>query len=284
MNTMRTTVLLAGLTALFLVAGYALGGQQGIMIAIIFALVMNVGSFWFSDKLVLKIYKAKEVGPNDEPVLYQTVQQLAQRARLPMPKVYLVPSDTPNAFATGRNPQHAAVAATQGLMRVLTKEELAGVMAHELAHVRHRDTLIGTVSATIAGAITALASMAKWAMIFGGRRQQQGSPIAAIAVMILAPIAAALIQMAVSRSREYAADKGGAEICGNPLWLAGALRKLEAASQQIPLQAAETHPASAHMFIVNPLRRSQMAHLFSTHPPMQERIRRLEQMAHQRVV
>lgn len=278
MNTLRTTLFLAALTALFLVIGNALGGHQGLIIAVVFAVVMNFTAYWFSDRLVLKMYKAQEVGPQSQHELYAIVQEQSRRANLPMPKVYVIPTDTPNAFATGRNPEHAAVAATQGLMQILTREELTGVIAHELAHVKNRDTLIGTISATIAGAISALASMAQWAMIFG-RRNQNTNAIAAIAMMILAPIAASLIQLAVSRTREYGADEEGAKICGQPLWLASALRKLDTANERQPMEAAATHPSTAHMFIVNPLRGQGITRLFSTHPPMAERIRRLENMA-----
>ncbi len=282
MNGLRTTILLAFLTGLLLVAGQAMGGQQGMVIALILAVVMNFGSYWFSDRLVLSMFRAKQVGQGDEPILYGTVQDLAHRAGLPMPKVYIVNNDTPNAFATGRNPDNAAVAATTGLLRMLSKEELAGVMAHELAHVKNRDTLIGAIAATIAGAIAMLANMAQWAMIFGmGRHSDNsegaGSLAGGILMMILAPIAATLIQMAVSRSREYGADGMGAAICGNPIWLANALRKLEMANRRIPMQAAETHPATAHMFIINPLNGRNLAEWFSTHPPVEERIRRLEQ-------
>jgi heat shock protein HtpX len=281
MNWMRTTVLLAGLTALLLVFGQAVGGQQGLIIALIFAVVMNVGSYWFSDRLVLSMYRAREAGPGEAPVLYHTVQYLARRAGLPMPRVYVIDNDTPNAFATGRDPAHAAVAATTGLVRILSQEELAGVMAHELSHVKHRDTLISAIAATVAGAIAMLASMVQWALIFGFGRSQDdegGSPLAALAMAILAPLAATLIQMAVSRSREYAADARGAEICGNPHWLANALRKLEMGNRRIPMQTAETHPATAHLFIVNPLNGRSVAQWFSTHPPIEERIRRLEAM------
>ncbi len=280
MNTAKTAALMTGLTVLLVLAGGAFGGRQWMVFAFIMAVGMNAFSYWFSDKLVLKMYKAKEATESDAPELYSVVRDLTTRANMPMPKVYVIPSDAPNAFATGRNPNHAAVAATQGVLRLLSREELSGVMAHELAHVRNRDILIGTVAATIAGAISMMASMAQWAMIFGGGRRDSnngGGIIGLIAMMILAPIAAALIQMAISRSREYQADRSGAELCGNPMWLASALKKLEAASKRAPMNAS---PATAHMFIVNPLRGGGMANLFSTHPPMAERVSRLEKMAY----
>ncbi len=279
MNAAKTAALMTGLTVLLVLAGGALGGQGGMIIAFVFAAGMNVFSYWFSDKLVLRMYKAKEVSEGDAPVLYGVVRDLVQRADMPMPKIYLIPSDAPNAFATGRNPNHAAVAATSGMLRMLNREELAGVMAHELAHVRNRDILIGTVAATIAGAISLLATMAQWAMIFGGGRRDDddgGGIIGLIAMMILAPFAAILIQMAISRSREYQADATGARLCGNPIWLASALKKLDTASKRVPMDAS---PATAHMFIVNPLRGGGVAKLFSTHPPMDERVARLEKMA-----
>ncbi len=280
MNVIKTSILMAGLTALLIVAGGSLGGQTGLMIALLFALVMNVGSYWFSDQIVLKMYNAEEAGPQTAPELYQIVADLSQKAGLPMPRVYLINDDTPNAFATGRNPEHAAVAATTGIMRILSRDELAGVMAHELAHVKHRDTLIGTVSATIAGTISGLASMAQWAMIFGmGRNNENGGGgFASILMMILAPIAASLIQMAISRSREFAADAEGARISGKPMGLANALRKMQAMNQQHPMHAADAHPATAHMFIINPLSVRSLGQLFSTHPETTERIRRLEAM------
>lgn len=283
MGMTRTFILLAAMTALLLAAGNALGGHQGLLMAGVFAIMMNFGAYWFSDKLVLKLYKAQEVDAASSPVLYRVVQNLAQRAKMPMPKVYIIPSAAPNAFATGRNPQHAAVAATAGILELLNEQELTGVMAHELTHVLHRDTLIGTISATIAGAIGMLASMAQMAMLFGGgRREGQGNAVGAILVMILAPIAASLIQFAISRTREYAADKGGAELCGNPLWLASALQKLERGNQIRPMSPNEQHPTSAHLFIVNPLSGVKMSSLFATHPPIAERVRRLEEMAQQK--
>ncbi len=279
MNTMKTTFLMALLMVLAVGIGYALGGQGGMVIAFVFALGMNFFSYWFSDKIVLKMYKAQEVTEAQQPRLYNMVRELAQRAQLPMPKVYIIPNDTPNAFATGRDPEHAAVAVTQGIMRILTEPELRGVLGHELAHIKHRDILIGTIAAVFAGAISMLAHMAQWAAIFGGGRsdnERGGSPIAVIAMAIIAPIAAMMIQMAISRSREYLADAGGAKFHGNPNDLANALRKLHAAAQKIPMDAS---PATAHMFIVNPLfGRGGITSLFSTHPPMEERVKRLEQM------
>ncbi len=280
MNAAKTAALMTGMTVLLVLAGGALGGRNWMVFAFLIAIGMNAFSYWFSDKLVLKMYKAKEAGERDAPELYRVVRDLTSRANMPMPRVYVIPSAAPNAFATGRNPSHASVAATEGVLKLLSREELAGVMAHELAHVRNRDILIGTVAATIAGAIGMLASMAQWAMIFGGGRRDEnggGGIIGMIAMMILAPIAAALIQMAISRSREYQADATGAELCGNPLWLASALKKLDAQSKRVPMTAS---PATAHMFIVSPLRGGGAARLFSTHPPMAERVSRLEKMAH----
>lgn len=283
MNWLKTTVLLAGMTGLLLALGAAFGGETGMVLALGLAVVMNFGAYWYSDRLVLKMHHAQRVNRQQAPQLYDTVEELARRAGLPMPAIYVIQDDSPNAFATGRDPQHAAVAATTGLMRLLSREELAGVMAHELSHVSHRDILISTVAATIAGAIAMLANMAQWALIFGfgrgGDSEEGGGGIGALVMMILAPVAAGLIQMAVSRSREYAADKRGAELCGNPLWLANALRKLEAAARRVPMQRAESHPASAHLFIVNPLRGRDVAKLFSTHPPIDDRVGRLERMA-----
>src|SRR6185369_254611 len=281
MNALRTTLLLGLLSCLLIIAGGAIGGRSGMTFALVMAGVMNPVSYWFSDKIVLSMYGAKEVSEADYPEFYGMVRQLAISAGMPMPKVYLIESDTPNAFATGRNPEHAAVAATTGILRILSREELMGVMAHELTHVRNRDILISSIAATIAGAITYLAHMAQWAAMFGAGRDSDdeggGGIFGIILMAILAPIAAMLIQMAISRSREYGADTGGAEISGNPLYLAGALRKLEMANQQIPMAA---NPATAHMFIVNPLSGSAMMALFSTHPPLEERIRRLEAMAY----
>lgn len=276
MNTLKTASLMVGLTLVLVWAGAAFGGQSGMTIALIFALAMNGFSYWFSDKLVLKMYKAQEVSESEAPELHSIVRRLSQRAELPMPKVYLINQDQPNAFATGRNPDHAAVAVTTGIMRILEREELEGVIGHELAHIKHRDILIGTVAATVAAAISYLAHMAQWAMIFGGRDDDDGNPLVAIVMMIVAPIAAMLIQMAISRSREYVADSGGAKIAGNPHHLASALKKLHMASQKVPMKA---EPATAHMFIVSPLSGKSMSKLFSTHPPMEERVARLEGMA-----
>lgn len=276
MNTLKTATLMVGLTLLLVWAGAAFGGRSGMTIALMFALMMNIFTYWFSDKIVLRMYNAQEVKEAEAPELYSMVRRLAQRAGLPMPKVYIINQPQPNAFATGRSPRHAAVAVTTGIMRTLSVEELEGVIGHELAHIKHRDILIGTIAATIAGAISYLAHIAQWALIFGHRDDEDRNPLAVIAMMIIAPIAAMLVQMAISRSREYAADSGGAKIAGNPLYLARALKKLHMASQQIPLDA---QPATAHMFIVNPLSGGRMARLFSTHPPMEERIARLENMA-----
>lgn len=274
MNTLRTIMLMTLLTLVLVLAGGAMGGRGGALLALIMAGVMNLGSYWFSDKIVIKMYRGREV---DSGPLYEVVRELCQRSSLPMPKVYILPQPTPNAFATGRNPQHAAVAATEGIMQVLTREELLGVMAHEMSHVKHRDILIGSIVATIAGAIAYLAHMAQWAMIFGGGRDEEDSnPIGLILMMIFAPLAAMLVQMAISRSREYEADKGGARLCGNPYYLASALRKLEAANSRLPMP--QPNEATAHMFIVNPLRGGGFKALFSTHPPVEERVRRLESM------
>ncbi|GFO63554.1 zinc metalloprotease HtpX [Geomonas paludis] len=283
MQRLKTTFLLALLTVLMVTMGQALGGRSGMMMAFVLALGMNFFSYWFSDKIVLRMYGAQEIGPQDHPTFYNLVRNLAARAGLPMPKVYIIPSDSPNAFATGRNPEHAAVAATEGILRILSPEELEGVMAHELAHVQNRDILVGTIAATFAGAISMIGNMLQWgAMLGGGRGDDEegggiGGLVGSLAMAIIAPIAAMLIQMAVSRSREYLADASGAEICGRPLALASALRKLHMASQALPMQ--EARPATAHMFIVNPLTGGGVMQLFSTHPPMEERIARLEQMA-----
>ena len=280
MNRLKTFILLAALTALILAIGQMIGGRGGMMLALIFAAVMNLGSYWFSDRIVLAMYHAQPVTEAEAPELFSIVRGLTQRAGLPMPKVYVIPEEAPNAFATGRNPDHAAVAVTQGILRILSRDELAGVLGHELGHVRHRDTLVMAVAATIAGAISHLATMALWGGMLGGRHSDDdegGGPIAAIVGIIVAPFAAMLIQMAISRSREYLADDAGAEISGNPLFLATALRKLEASKQEIPMQSGS--PATAHLFIVNPFAGGGMAKLFSTHPATEERIARLEAMA-----
>ncbi|MBI5750352.1 MAG: zinc metalloprotease HtpX [Nitrospinae bacterium] len=277
MNTMKTVLLMTGLTLLLVLAGSALGGKSGMMTAFIFACIMNIGTYWFSDKIVLAMYGAKEVSYAEAPEIHSIVRELSMRAGIPMPKVYIIDNATPNAFATGRNPEHAAVAVTKGIVSLLTREELSGVLGHELAHIKHRDILIGTIAATVAGAISMLANMAQWSMYFGGRRDDRegGHPVAAIVMMILAPIAAMLIQMAISRSREYLADEGGAKIAGNPLSLANALGKLHKGVQMMPMDA---NPATAHMFIVSPLSGGGFLTLFSTHPPIEERIKRLESM------
>jgi heat shock protein HtpX len=284
MNTLRTTILLAVLTALLVWIGDMFGGRQGAIMALILAGGMNFFSYWFSDKIVIKMYGGQEVTAQDDPELYGLVQDLTQRAGLPMPRVYVLPQDTPNAFATGRNAQHAAVAVTAGIRRILNKRELSGVLGHELTHVKNRDILVSTIAATLAGAISYLAQMAQWAAIFGGRERDRdeggGGILGLLFMMIVAPIAAMLIQMAVSRSREYGADEGGAKVTGDPLALASALRKLEMGAQNIPLEVNNaTANATAHMFIVNPLTGGGLASLFSTHPPMEERIERLEEMA-----
>ena len=277
-NLMKTAVLMAAITALFMVIGRLLGGQQGMVLALLLALGMNFFSYWFSDKMVLRMYNAQEVDAQTAPQFYRLVQELAANAGLPMPRVYLINEDAPNAFATGRNPQHAAVAATTGILRVLTERELRGVMAHELAHVQHRDILISTISATMAGAIGMLAN---FAMIFGGRDEEGRpvNPIVSILVMILAPIAASLIQMAISRAREFEADRGGAEISGDPMALASALQKIHRYAQGIPLEAAEAHPETAQMMIMNPLSGRGLSGLFSTHPATEERVERLMALA-----
>jgi len=285
MNGFRTTILLAMLTALVVWIGQMVGGPNGAMMALLLAGAMNFISYWFSDKIVLKMYRAQEITANDDPELFGIVQELAGRGGLPMPKIYIIPEEAPNAFATGRNPEHAAVAVTQGIRRILNKRELAGVLGHELSHVKHRDILISSIAATLAGAISYLAQMAQWAAIFGGGRSRDdegggGGVFGLLFMMIVAPIAAMLIQMAVSRSREYMADDGGAKLSGDPLALASALRKLQMGAQNIPLDVnPATQNATAHMFIVSPLSGSTFASLFSTHPAMEERIARLEAMA-----
>ena len=272
----RTALLLAGITALFLGVGYMLGGETGMMIALVVAAGMNFVSYWNADKMVLGMYGAREIQRADLPWFYDMIKHLASRAELPMPKVYLVDQDQPNAFATGRNPENAAVAATRGLLDRMTHEEVAGVMAHELAHVKNRDTLIMTITATIAGAISMLAN---FALFFGNNRNNPMGLVGTLAMMFLAPMAAMLVQMAISRSREYEADRIGAEICGRPLWLASALDKLEKGAASIDNHAAERNPATAHMFIINPLHANAVDSLFSTHPNTRNRIAALERIA-----
>lgn len=275
MNTLRTAALLTALTLLFVFVGQAVGGQSGAVFAFGIALVMNFGAYWFSDKLVLKMYRAQPVSPSEAPRLYSMVQELATSAGLPMPKVYLIPNQSPNAFATGRNPDNAVVAVTEGILQLLDENELKGVLAHELAHIKNRDMLVGTIAATLAGAISMLAYFARWAAIFGGvggRDDDRGGIVGLLVAMIVAPIAAMLIQLAVSRSNEYKADSTGSRIAGGPFGLANALEKLERGAQARPLQA---NPASAHLFIVNPLRGKSIWNLLSTHPPIQERVKRL---------
>ncbi len=279
MNTVKTVGLMVFMTLLLMLVGSAIGGKSGMIIAFGMAVLMNFGTYWFSDKIVLRMYGAQPVNEAEAPELYSIVRTLVQKAGMPMPKVYIIPEETPNAFATGRNPEHAVVAVTHGIMRILSREELAGVVAHELAHIKHRDMLTGTIVATIAGAISMLAQMAQWAMIFGGRRddnEEGTNPVVGIVMMIVAPIAAMLVQMAISRTREYEADKGGAQIAGNPGGLANALLKLEKGSQIVPMTDAK--PATAHMFIVNPLTGGGLMNLFSTHPPIAERVKRLNEM------
>ena len=275
----KTGVLMAALAAVFMVAGQALGGNNGMIIALVIAFGMNFFAYWFSDKAVLKMSGAREATAAEAPELFGMVASLAKRADLPMPRVYIMHQDTPNAFATGRNPDHAAVAVTTGLLNILKPHELEGVLAHELAHIKNRDILISTIAATMAGAISTMASMAQWAMIFGGGRSNDenngGGIIGTIAMMILAPLGASLIQMAVSRSREYQADATGASICGHPRSLASALQQLEIYNRRRPMNV---NPATAQMYIVNPLSGGKIANLFSTHPPMQERIKRLGAM------
>lgn len=279
MNMVKTVGLMVLMASLLLLVGQWLGGEQGLVLAFVFSLIMNLGMYWFSDKIVLMTYSAKPVTEQEAPRFYAMVRKLAHQAELPMPKVYIIPGQTPNAFTTGRNPNNAAVAATEGILQMLSEDELEGVMAHELAHVKHRDILTATVVASMAGAITFLVRMAMFASLFGGgsRDRENSNPIGGILLLILAPIAAMLIQFAVSRSREFAADAGAARISGRPLSLASALRKLEAGVQRFPMENAGT--ATAHLFIVNPLRGGGVVKLFSTHPPTQEHIARLEQIA-----
>ncbi|HIC82446.1 MAG TPA: zinc metalloprotease HtpX [Kiloniellaceae bacterium] len=276
MNSLRTGILMAAMTGLFLAVGFLLGGTGGMLIAFVIALGMNAFAYWNSDKMVLRMFRARQVDRKTAPALVGIVEQLSANAELPMPKVYVIDDDQPNAFATGRNPENAAVAATTGLLRRLSSEELAGVMAHELAHVKNRDTLTMTITATIAGAISMLAN---FGLFFGNSRNNPLGFVGVILIMILAPLAAALVQMAISRTREYAADRMGAEICGQPIWLASALEKIDRAARGIDDEVAESNPATAHMFIINPLHANQMDGLFTTHPRTENRIQRLRQMA-----
>ncbi|MEA1866749.1 MAG: zinc metalloprotease HtpX [Thermodesulfobacteriota bacterium] len=284
-NMFKTFIFLAALTALFLFVGGALGGRTGMTIALVMAGAMNFFAYWYSDKLALKMSGAREVSEAETPQLHSIVAGLAQKAGIPKPRVYLIAQQTPNAFATGRNPDHAAVAVTEGILRILNREELEGVLAHEFAHIRNRDILISSIAAVMAGAITYIATMAQWAMLFGGFGGSDddeggaGGLIGGLIMMIIAPIAAALIQMAISRSREYQADATGAKICNHPMALAGALKKLDEWNHRVPM---EVNPATAQMYIVNPLTAASVAKLFSTHPPIQERIRRLRSLAGRR--
>ncbi len=279
MNRLRTVILLGALTGLLMLIGGYFGGRQGVVIAFVIAVVMNFGTYWFSDKVVLAMYRGREVSEAQAPELFGIVKSLALRAGLPMPRVYIIPGETPNAFATGRDYDHAVVAVTEGLLRILNREELEGVLGHELTHVKNRDILIGSIAATIGGAVVMLANMAQWAAIFGFGRsdddEQGGGMLGLLAMAILAPIAAMIIQMAISRSREYLADDGGASVSGKPYALASALEKLSYAAKVKPMQA---NPSTAHMFIVNPLTGRSLANLFSTHPPIEKRIERLRAM------
>lgn len=280
MNSLKTVFLMTAMMVLLLIVGSLLGGETGLIIAFIISLALNFGSYWYSDKIVLKMYKAKEISRNDYPQYYDLVRDLSERAGLPMPKVYVVNNPSPNAFATGRNPDNAAVAVTTGILNILNKNELGGVISHELTHVKNRDILISTITATLVGTITFIARLAGWIAIFGGD-DEEGGGLSAIAMMILAPIIAMMLQFAISRSREYMADEGGARISGEPLSLASALDKLTQASKRMPKRrkGTESETATAHMFIVNPLSGSSMMKLFSTHPPMEERIKRLQELA-----
>jgi heat shock protein HtpX len=276
-NWLKTSILMAGILALFGVVGGMLGGRTGMLLALVFGGAMNLWAYWFSDKMVLRMYRAREVDGSTSPYLYNMVRELAGRAGLPMPRVYIIDEDQPNAFATGRNPEHAAVAATTGIIRMLSERELRGVMAHELSHVKNRDILISTISATVAGAISALA---QFGMFFGGSRDdERPNPVVSIIIMILAPIAGMLIQMAISRTREFGADRGGAEISGDPEALASALAKIDAYARGIPMHTAEAHPETAQMMIMNPLSGGGLRGLFSTHPATEERIARLRALA-----
>ena len=275
-NWFKTGLLMAAIMALFGMVGAVLGGGQGMLLALVFGLGVNLWAYWFSDTMVLKLYRAREVDATSAPQLYNTVAELAARAGLPMPKVYLIDEAQPNAFATGRNPEHAAVAATTGILQLLSARELRAVLAHELSHVRHRDILTSTITASIAGAISTLAN---FGIFFGGRDSDNRNPLVALVVLILAPIAAVLIQLAISRGREYEADRGGAELSGDPRALADALAKIDRYAKGLPLETAEAHPATAHMMIINPLSGGGLSGLFSTHPPTEERIHRLLAMA-----
>lgn len=282
MNSMKTVVLMAGLAGLLMFVGGMVAGDQGVIVAFIFAMGMNFFSYWFSDKLVLSMYRAREVSAHEAPELHGIVRQLSERAGLPMPRVYIIPTDAPNAFATGRNPEHAAVAVTQGIMRMLSRDELSGVIGHELAHVKNRDILIQTIAATFASAISFLAYMARWGAIFGGGGRDDddgGGVLGLLATAIIAPLAATLIQLAISRSREFMADAAGAEISGQPLSLARALQKLHEGVHRFPMTSTPSHNATAHMFIVKPFSAKGLASLFSTHPSTEERIARLQQLA-----
>ncbi len=277
-NQMKTLILMSVLTVLVVLIGATLGGQSGMIVALVLAIVMNGGSYWFSDKIVLSMTGAQPLSRRDNPELYTMVEILAARAGLPMPKLYLIPSHQPNAFATGRNPKHSAVAVTQGLLSILNRDELEGVIAHELAHIKNRDVLISTIAAVMAGVITTIANWAQWALLFGGGNndEEESSGLAALPLIILGPIAAMLVQMAVSRSREYLADSAGAKIAGNSNGLANALLKLQQASRMAPIDVS---PAASHLFIVNPLNAQRLVNLFSTHPPIEDRVRKLRNMA-----
>jgi heat shock protein HtpX len=283
MNMLKTVFLMTLITVLVLLTGSLLGGQQGMVLAFVVALVMNFGSYWFSDKMVLAMYRAREVTQAEAPRLFAVVSRVSSEAQLPMPKIYIIPGETPNAFATGRNQNHAVVAATEGILQLLNDDELEGVIAHEFAHIKHRDILTSTIVATMVGMITMIARMAGWSMMFGGRNndRRESNGFADIALLILAPVAATLVQLAISRSREFDADAGGAHFTGKPLSLANALQKLERGSDELPM--ANASPASAHLFIVNPLRGGGIMKLFSTHPPTEERIERLQQIAMGRI-
>ena len=279
MNSMKTVFLMTLMMVLLMLVGSLLGGEQGVIMAFLFSLVMNFGAYWFSDKIVLMMYRAKQVTEAEAPRLYSLAARVASQAQLPMPRVYIIPGETPNAFATGRDPNHAAVAATEGILKTLSDDELEGVLAHEFAHIKHRDILTGTIVATMVGTITFVARMAGWSMMFagGGRDRRDSNGLAELLLLILAPIAAVLVQLAISRSREFAADEGAARISGRPLSLANALQKLERGVAALPMSNAS--PASAHMFIVNPLSGKGVFKLFSTHPPVSERIERLQKLA-----